>query len=63
MNECPYCKPYSSKFLMITDAGDKNYFVDITGDFLRIFDDDMPGLLAMQRINYCPICGRRLNDG
>ena len=57
---CEYCKEYSSRYLLIEPYNDGNIFMDLTGNALRIFDDESPGLLTTLQINYCPMCGRRL---
>jgi hypothetical protein len=38
-----------------------NFHVDIDGQNIRYFDDFCSSIVSRQ-INYCPMCGRRLND-
>jgi len=35
-------------------------FVGISGEYLQIFDEDYPGFCDNHKINFCPMCGRKL---
>ena len=59
LKPCPFCA-FPSKNLIAAENGDNMVFVEISGAYLRIFDDEMPGLLDGVHINFCPMCGRKL---
>jgi len=33
----------------------------VSGSYLQIFDEDYPGFCDNHKINFCPICGRKLS--
>ena len=57
--ECKYCKnPF--KYLAICQNYETRIFVGISGEYLQIFDEDYPGFCDNHKINFCPMCGRKL---
>jgi len=58
---CEYCEPYKDNKELIRDkintayiyGGDRNYF---SLGFVTAFDDRLTAV----KINYCPMCGRKL---
>jgi hypothetical protein len=58
--ECKYCKN-PSKYLAICQNYETRVFVGISGEYLQIFDEDYPGFCDNHKINFCPICGRKLS--
>lgn len=56
---CEYCK-IPGKNIAVIEYGEQTLFVEVSGAYLRIFDDDMPGLIETMEISYCPKCGRLL---
>jgi len=57
--ECKYCKN-PSKYLAICQNYETRIFVGISGEYLQIFDEDYLGFCDNHKINFCPICGRKL---
>lgn len=57
--ECKYCKN-PSKYLAICQNYETRIFVGVSGSYLQIFDEDYPGFCDNHKINFCPMCGRRL---
>ena len=57
---CDYCD--AMRTVHRWDMGDATVFIDICGDDVRIYDDEMPGMFESFKIHFCPICGRRLDD-
>ena len=60
--ECKYCKN-PSEFLAICQNNETRVFIGISGEYLQVFDDDYPGFCDNHKINFCPICGRKLGAG
>jgi len=58
--ECKYCKN-PSEYLAICQNYETRIFVGISGEYLQIFDEDYPGFCDNHKINFCPICGRKLS--
>ena len=58
--KCKYCKN-PSDFLAICQNYETRIFVGISGEYLQIFDEDHPGLCDNHKINFCPMCGRKLS--
>ena len=58
--ECKYCKN-PSEYLAICQNYETRVFVGISGEYLQIFDEDYPGFCDNHKINFCPICGRKLS--
>ncbi|WP_088825681.1 MULTISPECIES: hypothetical protein [Listeria] len=63
MKNCKYCKGEFSDFLMHSFTSDDNhldnYFeLDIIADELILRGD----VRGRTKINYCPICGRKLEE-
>ena len=59
--ECKYCKN-PSEYLAICQnyETETRIFVGISGEYLQIFDEDYPGFCDNHKINFCPMCGRKL---
>jgi hypothetical protein len=57
--ECKYCKNPSA-YLAICQNYETRIFIGISGEYLQIFDEDYPGFCDNHKINFCPICGRKL---
>ncbi len=57
---CKYCKN-PSDYLAICQNYETRIFVGISGEYLQIFDEDYPGFCDNHKINFCPICGRKLS--
>ena len=58
--ECKYCKN-PSDYLAICQNYETRIFIGISGECLQIFDEDYPGFCDNHKINFCPICGRKLS--
>ena len=60
--ECKYCKN-PSEYLAICQNYETRVFVGISGEYLylQIFDEDYPGFCDNHKINFCPMCGRKLS--
>ena len=56
---CKYCKT-PPEYLAICQNYETRIFVGISGEYLQIFDEDYPGFCDNHKINFCPICGRKL---
>lgn len=71
LDKCPYCeKGDDNKLLMSKDIpikGMKNASLStityISGNYLAtdVFSYDEGGIFTQKKINYCPMCGRRIN--
>lgn len=48
------------EYLAICQNYETRIFVGISGEYLQIFDEDYPGFCDNHKINFCPICGRKL---
>jgi len=57
---CKYCKT-PPEYLAICQNYETRIFVGISGEYLQIFDEDYPGFCDNHKINFCPICGRKLS--
>lgn len=58
---CAYCNFYPHKYLYVSDATEPRIFFDITGSNIRFFDEQYEdGFVDIFKINYCPMCGRKL---
>jgi hypothetical protein len=61
--ECKYCKN-PSEYLAICQRNIPFYetriFIGISGEYLQIFDEDYLGFCDNHKINFCPMCGRKL---
>jgi hypothetical protein len=57
--ECKYCKN-PSEYLAICQNYETRIFIGISGEYLQIFDEDYPGFCDNHKINFCPMCGRKL---
>ena len=57
--DCKYCKN-PSEYLAICQNYETRIFIGISGEYLQIFDEDYPGFCDNHKINFCPICGRKL---
>ena len=60
MNECKYCC-VASKYLGVCENADPRIFITVSGEYLQIFDEEYPGFIDSIKINYCPMCGRKLS--
>ena len=60
MNECKYCC-VASKYLGVCENADPRIFITVSGAYLQIFDEEYPGFIDSIKINYCPMCGRKLS--
>lgn len=59
--QCPYCS-FPAKNLMTAGEDEDTVVLEVTGNFLRMFDCKMPGFTELRKINYCPMCGRKLEE-
>jgi len=57
---CKYCKEVAET-LGIVKNPDNRVFVNVSGGYLQIFDEEYPGFVDNIPIKYCPMCGRKLN--
>ena len=60
MSECEYCKAIGETMLV---GGNGETFVSLVlhgGGLLQMFDSDYPGWQTSIIVNYCPMCGRKL---
>ena len=57
--KCKYCKN-PSEYLAICQNYETRIFIGISGEYLQIFDEDYPGFCDNHKINFCPMCGRKL---
>jgi len=55
---CEYCDPIPEKIVIIETA---EVGVFIRGDNLRIADYAIGEVAAEEKINFCPMCGRKLD--
>lgn len=58
---CDYCQ-YPKPLIVYNDGDDKQIFVDISAGFLRVFDNELPGMFAEEKINFCPNCGADMRE-
>ena len=58
--ECKYCKN-PSEYLAICQNYETRIFIGVSGGYLQIFDEDYPGFCDNHKINFCPMCGRKLS--
>jgi hypothetical protein len=58
--DCKYCKDPSA-FLAICQHYETRIFISVSGSYLQIFDEDYPGFCDNHKINFCPMCGRKLS--
>lgn len=59
-NPCVYCQTLLEKYIAVTGFGSTRLFVTLSGEYLQIFDEEMPGGSTCIKINHCPMCGRKL---
>ncbi len=59
MNKCEYCK-IAPKTLAICENAEPRIFIDVSGSYLQVFDEEYPGFVENIEINFCPMCGRKL---
>lgn len=60
---CDFCGLVGS-YIAVIDIGIENrLFINISGGYLQIYDDDCPGVMENVKIDYCPKCGRELVGG
>ena len=57
--DCKYCKNPSA-YLAICQNYETRIFIGVSGSYLQIFDEDYPGFCDNHKINFCPMCGRKL---
>lgn len=57
---CKYCKEVPETLGMVENP-DNRVFVNVSGSYLQIFDEEYPGFVDNIPIKYCPMCGRKLN--
>lgn len=57
--DCKYCKNPSA-YLAICQNYETRIFISVSGSYLQIFDEDYPGFCDNHKINFCPMCGRKL---
>ena len=58
--DCKYCKnPFAN--LAICQYYETRIFISVSGSYLQIFDEDYPGFCDNLKINFCPMCGRKLS--
>ncbi len=67
LKPCKFCDTPQAELITVEIGTDENddpfqIHVDCDGQNLRYFDD-FCSTIATRRINFCPMCGRRLNDG
>lgn len=60
MGMCEYCK-IVPETLGIVENSESRIFVNVSGSFLQIFDEEYPGFVDNIPIKYCPMCGRKLD--
>ena len=58
--KCRYCRT-PSKYLAICQNYETRIFVAVSGEYLQIFDSDYTGFCDNHKINFCPMCGRKLS--
>lgn|SRR5690606_10960250 len=58
--DCKYCKNPSA-YLAICQNYETRIFISVSGSYLQIFDEDYPGFCDNHKINFCPMCGRKLS--
>ncbi len=56
---CEYCDPIPEKIVLIETP---EVGVFIRGDKLRIADYTIGEVVSVEKINFCPMCGRSLTD-
>ena len=56
---CEYCEPYNEKFI----KGENGYAcVTKNGELIVFSNTDFEVCAVHLKINYCPICGRKLTE-
>lgn len=58
---CEYCK-MPGKTLDVIETEDR-IFVNLTGAYIQIFDEEYPGFAHNIPIRFCPMCGREFREG
>lgn len=58
---CEYCKT-PGKTLDVIETADR-IFVNISGKYIQIFNEEYPGFIHNIPIRFCPMCGRELGKG
>lgn len=56
---CEYCKTVGKEIGIIET--DDRIFINLSGAYLQIYDEDYPGFSECIKIRYCPMCGRDLD--
>lgn len=59
IHTCEYCQT-PGKYIAVESFGDTRLFLNISGEYLQIFDEEYPGRITNIKINNCPMCGRPL---
>ena len=58
---CPYCSP--DKRIMRSIVGGGSDFLAISNDGTVVFGDDGAVSCYEHLLNFCPMCGRKLDNG
>lgn len=58
---CEYCKT-PGKTLGVIETEDR-IFVNLTGAYIQIFNEEYPGFIHNIPIRFCPMCGHELREG
>ena len=56
--ECKYCHNYTQK---VKEMSNDNAWFSLYEHYLEVADDRENGSILSFKINYCPICGRKLD--
>ena len=59
IHTCEHCQT-PGKYIAVESFGDTRLFLNISGEYLQIFDEEYPGRITNIKINNCPMCGRPL---
>lgn len=62
--QCDFCGPAGKHIAVIApcDQFEHGLYINVSGEYLQIYDGDYPGFIDNIEINYCPKCGRMLGE-
>ncbi len=64
--KCTFCESPGTHIAAVdmetADGEENRLFIYVCGSYIQLFDKQLPGLCTSIPINYCPMCGRHLNN-
>jgi hypothetical protein len=59
---CKYCNDYSQKLEPMTNRQDAESWLSFYENYMEVCDDRTAGNILTFKINYCPMCGKKLGN-